>query len=235
MVMIKFVSKSENSSTFNFGTLAGNYEQWYQSPVGRLYDRLEKAAVRDFLPEPQSGKQLLDVGCGTGHWSRFFASCGYVVVGVDISPEMINVANSYKLNQCRFQVADACHLPFADHSFDVVAAITVLEFVSELTSVADEMVRCLRKGGKLMVGILNSLAPVNQGRIAGGKEPYVSGRLYTPTEIVNFFEPYGRVQIRIACFVPKLKGLIWFSTAIEKISLLLKRKTGAFIAVEVCP
>jgi len=200
-----------------------------------MYDRLEKAAVRKFLPQGQSGMQFLDVGCGSGHWSRFFASYGYEVVGIDISPEMINVANSYKLNQCRFQVANASELPFVDHSFDVVAAITVLEFVSDPSVVVTEMVRCVRREGKLIVGVLNRLAPVNRRRIARGEEPYISGRLFTPTEVRNILEPYGRVQIRVAGFVPKHKGLIWFSPAIEKISLWLKRENGAFMAVEVCP
>jgi len=233
--MIKVVSTSENSSTFDFATLARNYEQWYLTPAGRMYDQLEKAAVRKFLPKGQSSNRLLDVGCGSGHWSRFFASCGYEVAGIDISPEMIQVANLYKADQCRFQVADAGELPFQDHSFDVVTAITTLEFVSKPSAVVSEMFRCVRRGGKLIAGVLNRLAPVNRRRIARGKEPYISGRLFSPTEVRNIFEPYGRVQIHIAGFVPKYKGLICFSPVMEIISFWLKRENGAFIAVEVRP
>ena len=44
----------------------------------------------------QPPKKLLDLGCGTGWTSIFFAQCGYEVTGQDISPDMIDFANQNK-------------------------------------------------------------------------------------------------------------------------------------------
>lgn len=222
-------------SGFDFGAMARNYERWYHTPSGRMYDRCEQAALRRFLLPAQPGRRLLNVGCGSGHWSRFFASQGYEVTGIDISEEMIKEANCGNVTHCRFQVADARDLPFADHCFDVITAITVLEFVKDPSAVISEMVRCLRSEGRLIVGMLNRLALINQLRIDQAKEPYISGRLFSLAEIRALLEPYGQVRIQVAAFVPRRKIWIWLTPIWEKISYWLRRKTGAFFAVEVRP
>lgn len=51
-------------------------------------------ALMSLLPPPPA--KLLDLGCGTGWTSRFFARRGYEVVGIDIAPDMIELANKKK-------------------------------------------------------------------------------------------------------------------------------------------
>jgi ubiquinone/menaquinone biosynthesis C-methylase UbiE len=233
--MTRINAKQMIPSGFDFGSIARNYESWYHTPRGRRYDRCEQAALRRFLPPAKAGQCLLDVGCGSGHWSRFFASNGYEVTGIDISEEMIQAANSEPIKHCRFQAADANHLPFTDHCFDVITAITVLEFVPDSSSVLVEMHRCVRPGGRLLLGILNRLAPVNRLRIKQGREPYVSARLYTPREVYALLEPYGNIRMQVAVFVPRHEPWVRFTPIWEKISLLLRRQTGAVIVAEVCP
>jgi ubiquinone/menaquinone biosynthesis C-methylase UbiE len=71
--------------------MAARYESWYDTPRGRRFDAAQKDAVSRLLPVPEPGQTLLEAGCGTGHWARFFAQCGYEVTGLDLSPEMIAV------------------------------------------------------------------------------------------------------------------------------------------------
>lgn len=223
------------TSGFDFGLMARDYERWYYTPSGRRYDRCEQAALRRFLPPARSGQCLLDVGCGSGHWSRFFASYGYEVIGIDISEEMIQAANSKPAKRCRFQMADVNRLPFGDHCFDVITAIAALEFVQDPSAVLAEMHRCVRPKGRLLLGILNRLAPINQHRMRQAKEPYISGRLYSPTEIRTLLEPYGRVRMQVAAFVPQHEPWVRLTSIREKISLFLKRQNGALIVAEVSP
>jgi SAM-dependent methyltransferase len=188
-------ARSAAHSLFDFGALAEDYDRWYETPVGIAHDRAQKSDVRLLLESAPSRGLLLDVGCGTGHWSRFFASVGYAVTGIDISQEMIEVAGTRSAPQCLFAVADASDLPFRDGSFDVVAAMATLEFVSDVSPVLEEMFRCVADAGVVLVGTLNRLAPINRRRLAAGREPYASGRLFTPGELRDRLARFGRVRM----------------------------------------
>ncbi len=189
-------TRSGAHSLFDFGALAGDYERWYETPLGMAHDRAQKSDVRLLLRSTPPKGLLLDVGCGTGHWSRFFASLGYAVIGIDISQEMIEVAGARSAPQCLFGVADACDLPFRDRCFDVVAAMATLEFVSDVSLVLEEMFRCVRDAGVVLVGTLNRLARINRRRVASGREPYASGRLLTPGELRHRLKRFGHVRMR---------------------------------------
>ena len=60
------------------------YEEWFE----RLHAYLREKGI-------DSGT-VCELGCGTGTMSEFFASAGYSVIGVDISPEMLSLANMKK-------------------------------------------------------------------------------------------------------------------------------------------
>lgn len=181
---------------FDFGPLARTYDSWYETDAGRAHDRVQKADVEELLPRPRSGAELLDVGCGTGHWSRFFAGLGYRVHGVDLSDEMISVAMIDPVPGGSFTVADAARLPFPDARFDIVAAMGVLEFVPDAGAVVREMARCTRSGGSLLIGTLNRLSDLNRRRLAAGTEPYASAELLAPHELKDLLCPYGTVRMR---------------------------------------
>ena len=188
--------KEANNKTclFDFGSQAHDYDRWYDTPAGQAHDRIQKADVKVLLEPASARETLLDIGCGTGHWSSFFASIGYMVTGIDISPEMIEVAKQ-TVPDCSFHVGDACDLPFDDESFHVVASMATLEFVSDPFTMVREMARCCRKPGTLLVGTLNRLAPLNQRRLLKNEEPYASGHLLAPAELQKLLASYGDVRM----------------------------------------
>jgi len=181
-------------SLLDFGPLAVEYDQWYDTPAGQAHDRVQKTDVRHLLQPVFEGQTLLDVGCGTGHWSAFFVDMGYRVTGVDIAPKMIEVALSAAPG-CTFQVADACELPFSDGAFDIVASMATLEFVPDPAAAIREMARCTKEDGRLLVGTLNRLAPLNQHRISRGKQPYSSAHLLSSDELRSLLAPLGRIRM----------------------------------------
>lgn len=96
------------------------------------------------------GKRVLEVGCGRGSLSCYFADAGYDCTLLDLSPQAIDIArkifeqNGLKAN---FAVGDANALPYKDGSFDVVFSIGLLEHFEDIEKPIKEQVRILDKGG----------------------------------------------------------------------------------------
>jgi len=97
------------------------------------------------------GRRLLDLGCGAGENSVYFALRGARCVAADLSPGMVQVAcqlaerNGATIEGC---VANATALPFPDSSFDIVYAANLLHHIPEPHRALREMHRVLVPGGK---------------------------------------------------------------------------------------
>jgi len=137
----------------SWGRIAQNYDKWYETPKGVYADDQEKKLFLK-LTEFKREQTLLDVGCGTGHFSFWFYNLGLKVVGIDSSLEMLKVAKSkLKSEKIQFLKANASNLPFSDNSFDLVVLITVLEFVSNPKQVLKEAFRVGKS--KIFLGVLS--------------------------------------------------------------------------------
>ena len=225
---------SASSGTFDFGSMAASYDSWYKTPSGRTYDAIEKKAVAEILPPPTEGNLLLEIGCGTGHWSAFFSERGFLVTGVDISAEMIRVAREKGIANASFELADAHSLPFEDGRFHVAVAITALEFVRDPVAVLGEMVRCAcRPQGIILVGVLNALARINRRRKAAGKAPYGAARLFSPRDLNEILSPYGDPEVTCTGFVPASPLFLPLAGLLNGIGRMLRLSHGAFIVGRV--
>ena len=140
---------------FDEPSLAQYYEQWYEVGEGHRADLLEKELLGELLGGFSNVQSLLEIGCGTGHFTRYFAAFFPSVVGLDISSAMLQEAR--RLNADRrmpYFMGDALHLPFSDASFDVVAFITTLEFLNKPQQALKEVGRVARQG--LLLGVFNT-------------------------------------------------------------------------------
>jgi trans-aconitate methyltransferase len=108
----------------------------------------EKAQGLLELLAAQPGERILDLGCGTGALSAEIASSGADVVGLDRSVDMIEEARR-KFPRLRFEVADACSLPFVAE-FDAVFSNAVLHWIPQAGAVARGIARALRPNGRLV-------------------------------------------------------------------------------------
>lgn len=132
---------------------AQQYEAWFETREGRRVDEQEKALLLGLLTDLGRRGTILEVGCGTGHFSRWFeGELGWQVSGIDISRPMLEEALA---RDPAFPVAlaDAAALPFADDTYDVVTIITALEFMPDPVSALKEATRVARRG--IVVGALN--------------------------------------------------------------------------------
>ena len=97
------------------------------------------------------GKTIVDLGCGSGENTALLVRRGAKVVGMDISPPMIQVAKQRLVanggpEQTGFFAASAHAIPLSDGSVDVVFGIAILHHL-DLSLVSREVLRILRKGG----------------------------------------------------------------------------------------
>lgn len=141
---------SQLANPFADPSVATRYEDWYAGP-GREADALEKRLLGKLLAQFPAAQTALEVGCGTGHFTRWLAERGLDVIGIDLSWPMLLEARRLQSPPCLR--GDAQALPFADQSVDLVVVITTLEFVENPVRTLEEAVRVGRQG--LILGVLN--------------------------------------------------------------------------------
>lgn len=124
------------------------YERWLVGPLfrpwaGILLDRLR----------PAPGDRVLDIACGTGIVARLARERvdRGTVVGVDLSPGMLEVARAAS-PEVTWREGSALELPLADtEQFDVVTCQQGLQFFADRPAAARQMRRALAPGGRLGV------------------------------------------------------------------------------------
>ena len=66
------MAELKECNPFDDSVLAGRYESWYEGP-GQAADMLEKDLLRKLLSRFPDASSALEVGCGTGHFTRWLA------------------------------------------------------------------------------------------------------------------------------------------------------------------
>jgi SAM-dependent methyltransferase len=134
-----------------YDTIASRFDE-----LVNAYDlRRRLELVFDELLEPTElkGLSVLDVGCGSGWFSREAARRGARVTSLDIAMQLLHETRR-KVDTDRVN-ADACALPFADGSFDLVISSECIEHTLDPRLALREIHRVTRPGGRLLVTVPN--------------------------------------------------------------------------------
>jgi SAM-dependent methyltransferase len=124
---------------------AAGYEEWYATPRGRQADLAERALLERLLAPFATAQSALEVGCGTGHFTRWLARRVPRVVGLDRAPAMLAEARRRHAPLPLVQ-GDAQELPIRSRSVDLTAFVISLEFVNDPAVALAEAVRASRRG-----------------------------------------------------------------------------------------
>lgn len=157
---------------------ASGYEGWYET-TGSRADRLEKALLKQLLARFPQANSLLEIGCGTGHFTRWFEGVGLQTAGLDRSLPML--AEAIRLDSPPCMHGDALALPFFSGAFDLVALITTLEFVGDPAQALREALRVSRQG--LLLGVLNRQSLLGWQLKKEGGPIWDAARFFTPAEL----------------------------------------------------
>jgi len=148
----------KNKVSLYFDEFAENYDEFaFNKSLGTKYlSELEEKFVLENCPI-KKGDRVLDLGIGTGRFSKLLIKKGAVIDGVDISEEMIKKAKG-KLagNQVSFNITDiGKKLPYPDDVFDCVVCVRVLKYIPEWKNTVKEVARVLKSGGVFILEITN--------------------------------------------------------------------------------
>jgi len=107
-------------------------------------------------------KKVLDVGFGSGGIVIAFNLADAAVSGVDIDPELKNIAESNVIaNQAKadLKIYDGTNLPFPDNHFDYIVCSSVLEHVTFPDKLLNDCLRVLKVGGRMFLSLPNKYYP----------------------------------------------------------------------------
>ncbi len=96
------------------------------------------------------GTRLLDAGCGAGLLALLASLRGAQVAALDASPGLLAIARQ-RLPDADVREGDLEALPFADASFDAVAAVNSVFYAEDMAAAMRELVRVTRPGGRVVV------------------------------------------------------------------------------------
>ena len=137
-----------------YDTIGASYNDMRKFPAAQIQDYNFHKAAAPYA----KGAKVLDLACGTGHYSRVLLAVGAAsVVGIDISPVMIEAAeasSSSTSDKSTFQVGD-CSKPvaFDGGPFDLVVGSWLLNYApsgKEMTNMFRTVAMNLRDGGHFL-------------------------------------------------------------------------------------
>ena len=107
----------------------------------------------DIVPESiYAGKYVLDVGCGTGRWSKFLNNKANAIEAIDPSEAVVSAASLLQNNDnVRISQASAGDIPFPDNTFDFALSLGVLHHIPDTQRAMQKCVDKLKPGGHFLV------------------------------------------------------------------------------------
>lgn len=130
-------------------------------------DEISKRRIDIILEaiEPREGEIIIDIGCGVGTFAYRIALKGANAVGIDYSPESIQVAKTLsekmldKDAKIKFIIADATGLPFENSSVDAIVSADFIEHIDDIQKekFLDECLRVLKRHGRMIIFTPNKI------------------------------------------------------------------------------
>lgn len=187
-------------------------------------------------------KRILDMGCGTGYFTRLLIEKfkKSAVVACDLSETMVN----YTRKQHRMRLpwhgkrqhctGDACAMPFADASFDLITSNLAMQWVADPKGMMMEMRRVLAPGGLILFSTFGrrTLSELRQSlaQLSEGKATSMAGHVLPFPDVMSLGDVFTKLPLEapvidsdlltltypnVMALVRELKGLGASSSAIS--------------------
>ncbi len=163
------------------------YDAWYATARGAWMAEVEaQALLRQGLISQHT--RVLDVGCGTGWFSRRYKAAGAEVVGVDRDRAMLAYARGADAS-IPWVRADMQALPFPGQQFDVVIAVTSFCFAQNEIAALKEMLRTARRS--VVLGLLHKHSLLHLRK--QGRGAYTGAHWHTRGEMTRLLAGHQEI------------------------------------------
>jgi ubiquinone/menaquinone biosynthesis C-methylase UbiE len=183
---------------------------------------------------PPHCENALEIGCGTGEFTRLLAPRARSVIAVDLSPQMIRLAQqqSATCSNIEYLTGDVMQLTLPGESFDCVVSIATLHHLP-LNQALPKMKDALKPGGVLIIhdliadeGIAGLLKSALAYPVSVARRLWTTGRLRAPREVRRAWAEHaegdvyltlGEVKEMCAQFLPQARverHLLWRYTVV---------------------
>ena len=167
-----------------FEPAAAGYDRWYTTPKGRRVDRGERELITWLLGQMPAAHRILEIGCGTGHFTHWLHARGNWVVGLDRTPGMLATMRNRWPNAPAL-LGNADSLPLRDRVVDVALFVTSLEFLPHPRTAIVEAARVAQSGLAFVVlnrwslgGLSRRIGPQARQPLLGRAEDYSAAALH---------------------------------------------------------
>jgi len=155
-----FVTK-ENHNNIDWETVESFGEEWSK------FAHFSKDEIKnigeeyfDVVDDQMLNKHsiVLDMGCGTGRWTKYAATRAKFVEAIDPSKAVVSAAKLlHDKDNVRISQAEVSNIPFADNSFDFVFSLGVLHHIPDTKKAMLQTTAKLKSGGHFLVYLYYSL------------------------------------------------------------------------------
>jgi SAM-dependent methyltransferase len=205
----------------------GPGEVWnWERPAGR---RRWSRRVEMLMAGLKAGMEVLELGCGSGYFTRELAKSGATIMAIDISPDLLELArHEVPAANVKFLVENAYAMNFDDDRFDAVIGISVLHHLDIEKGLA-EVFRVSKPGGMICFSEPNMLNP----QIAIQKNvPFVKRRLgdspdetaFFRWQLIRLLRRHGFTGVKVEPFDflhPNIPGAM--VSSMERVCLFMER------------
>lgn len=183
-------------------------------PVDQICEEFDRIAVlteghgdtgdtyHDYVQRqlPRHCESALEIGCGTGGFTRLLAGRTRNVVAIDLSPQMIRLArqNSADYLNIEYVVGDVMRLPLPAESFDCIVTLATLHHLP-LEQVLLKIKSALKPTGVLIIndlvadkGLVDGIRSALAYPISVARRLWKTGRLRPPREVRQAWREHGR-------------------------------------------
>ena len=173
-------------------------------------DEFVKTSYENYLKDLRNSK-LLDLGCGTGRNSFFFADKSFKVYALDKSKLALNILNENIKGEQEIKTvqSEIDKIPYPNDFFDVVISTLVLHHgkIEQIRKWFDEIKRVLKKNGFLVISILSKndfrsktgkeIEPGTRIGISNTFDTEIPHHFFTKKELTNLLNNLGFVILKI--------------------------------------